>query len=357
MMEKKPLPATEITVALTSACNLSCRMCGQRGDRSQSPPRPASLDKETVKRVIDDTTAAAPSAGFYFWGGEPLLHPGLIELCRYAKSHHAYVDINTNGVYLKEYARALVESRVNALYISLDGPNRASCDEIRGEGVFDAAVRGVRAVLKYRGHCGQKQPEVHFVCTILASSYELLTDFVPLCRSLGVDGLCVQLPVYVTTAWGRSAAEMWKKLFVLEFNTWKAFDFPHLYQGIVPEKLAETLESLKSEARGFALNITPAGYSTKQLSEYFQDSEWISHSRQARCTKIDFRLNIQPDGNVTPCGDFTEYVCGNIYQEPLLDIWNGEKYRYFRDVINRSLLPNCYRCCELFDGRERSGDP
>jgi len=346
-------PPTEVTLALTSACNLRCRMCGQRGDAAVRPPRPAQLGIDTVKRVIDQAIDAAPRVGFYFWGGEPLLHPGLGEACIYAKDRGAYVDVNTNGVFLSKHALGLVQSGLDALYVSLDGPSASSCDAIRGLGTFDAALRGVHEVLECRNRLGLRHPEIYYVCTVLGANYLELPGFALLCRSSGVDGLCVQLPVYVTPEWGRATGAQWRSAYGIDLVSWRAFDHPHLRNGILSTQLASSLSALKADSRGFKLLITPYGYSCAQLSEYFDDVKWRMHSRHARCEKVYFRTNIQPDGSVTPCGDFPEYVCGNVLHEALTAIWNGEKYRRFREALAHALFPVCYRCCELFDGRER----
>jgi radical SAM protein with 4Fe4S-binding SPASM domain len=55
-----------------------------------------------------------------------------------------------------------------------------------------------------------------------------------------------------------------------------------------------------------------------------------------------------PNGDVATCRDYPDYVCGNIQKQGLLEIWNNDRYRKFRESLkNDGLLPICSRCCGL----------
>lgn len=58
-------------------------------------------------------------------------------------------------------------------------------------------------------------------------------------------------------------------------------------------------------------------------------------------------LRIDPAGNVLPCG-FIRKPFGNLLEQSLEDIWNGEAFRQFRIMLlGDNLLPACKRCCKL----------
>jgi len=51
------------------------------------------------------------------------------------------------------------------------------------------------------------------------------------------------------------------------------------------------------------------------------------------------------DSRYQSAEEFSEAVMGNVTRQPLLQIWNGEKYRDFRRVIKaRGFFPFCTRC-------------
>jgi len=54
-----------------------------------------------------------------------------------------------------------------------------------------------------------------------------------------------------------------------------------------------------------------------------------------------------PDGRVTPCRDYQDYVCGNVNDQDFYDIWHGDKYKEFRKKLKKGLMPVCTRCCGL----------
>lgn len=66
-----------------------------------------------------------------FSGGEPLLYKDCVSLVRHIKARRLPCIVLTNGVLLGRHAEGLVESGLDAIAVSLDGPE-AVHDEIRG---------------------------------------------------------------------------------------------------------------------------------------------------------------------------------------------------------------------------------
>ena len=69
-----------------------------------------------------------------------------------------------------------------------------------------------------------------------------------------------------------------------------------------------------------------------------------------RCPQPFQRLVIARDGRVSPCcADWNqEYIVGNIFENSLLEIWNGSKMQYMRNIQNKveldkiKICKNCY---------------
>lgn len=164
-------------------CNIACKHCfvsaGPKVDLHKM------MSVEQVERALDDG-AGAGMRSVWFTGGEPLLHPNILELVDLALAR-APLGILTNGMLITDgLADALAERFVRAPYnleirVSLDGRSPEENDRIRGRGVFDAACEGIRR-LAARG-----------VEPIVAAS--ILNDldgptqaqFADLLRSLGVS--------------------------------------------------------------------------------------------------------------------------------------------------------------------------
>ena len=122
-----PRPYT-MSIFPTFACNFKCRYCIQavpQEERKNTCNR-IMLSLDTYKKLIDDLIQMGePIPALHFGGhGEPLLHPDIIEMVRYAKEKNAakMVDIVTNGVLLhREMADGLIAAGVDRLRISIQG--------------------------------------------------------------------------------------------------------------------------------------------------------------------------------------------------------------------------------------------
>jgi sulfatase maturation enzyme AslB (radical SAM superfamily) len=125
-------------------CNLECRHCF-----NSSGPRETSFGLMTLDAVSQAIAAAAARAvrEIYFTGGEPFLHPQLLEMVACALAV-APTTVLTNGLLISDrIADTLAALATEARYslevrVSLDGHTEEMNDAIRGRGVFQLALAG-----------------------------------------------------------------------------------------------------------------------------------------------------------------------------------------------------------------------
>ncbi|HSB72617.1 MAG TPA: radical SAM protein [Candidatus Methylomirabilis sp.] len=127
-------------------CNLECTHCfNGSGPRE---PWLKSLDAATVRRAILEAETLGVKE-IYFTGGEPFLHPDLLDLLACALTA-APTTVLTNGTRITptvaDRLAALAASSPYSLEvrISLDDVDREKNDRVRGRGAFDKAVRALR---------------------------------------------------------------------------------------------------------------------------------------------------------------------------------------------------------------------
>jgi len=125
-------------------CNIECRHCF-----NSSGPRETSFGLMTLD-AVSRAVAAAAALGvrdIYFTGGEPFLHPQLLEMVTCALTA-APTTVLTNGMLISDrIADALAALANQAQYslevrVSLDGYTEDMNDAIRGRGVFRLALAG-----------------------------------------------------------------------------------------------------------------------------------------------------------------------------------------------------------------------
>ncbi|MDR1395996.1 MAG: radical SAM protein [Deltaproteobacteria bacterium] len=135
--DKKPV----IVWNLTRACNLACVHC-----YASAQPQPAAdeLSLTETRNLVDSLTGYGVPV-ILFSGGEPLMHPHLLDLVRRAVERGARAVLSTNGLLLDpEKAGRLKDLGLAYAGISLDGLGPAH-DAMRGKiGAFDGALRAIR---------------------------------------------------------------------------------------------------------------------------------------------------------------------------------------------------------------------
>jgi len=85
-------------IEITTRCQLSCEGCYRGCDNTVGEDAPF----EKSKKEIDELIRIRNIRSITIAGGEPLLHPYLDEIVRYAKKRGLFVVVLTNGVLLNE---------------------------------------------------------------------------------------------------------------------------------------------------------------------------------------------------------------------------------------------------------------
>jgi sulfatase maturation enzyme AslB (radical SAM superfamily) len=132
-------------------CNLTCHHCFI----SCSPHNHSfgNLDLATIARFLDESVALGVKE-YYFTGGEPFLHRDMTAILE-TTLRYGPATVLTNGTVFKdEWLARLAHAESASPYslefrVSIDGPDAATNDPIRGDGTFERALRGVRQLLQH----------------------------------------------------------------------------------------------------------------------------------------------------------------------------------------------------------------
>jgi MoaA/NifB/PqqE/SkfB family radical SAM enzyme len=369
-LENLPMP-TFVQLRVTNLCNLRCKMCGQWGDTGiyRADAEAAASDGERERsrireliglnrqmrladyaRLLDELAPFRPIISLF--GGEPLLYPDLLPLIREVKRHGLTCSLITNGGRLEEMARELVETGVDSIMVSIDGPSELH-DRIRGQsGSYARAAAGVRAVAHARDALGSAAPMLLAILPITELNLEDIAPALEGLRELPLDTVNVGLRWFVSKETGAVYERVMSETFGVTGSSWKGFDFDGADFAVTKgRQLTELVTLLKGLRRrrfldsalgrpwiSFVPDVPAEG-----VPGYFADAEkTFGHDL---CPVAWYFAQVEPDGQVCFCGDFPDYFIGNVRKTSFREIWTGERAGRFREKLAREPLPICSRCC------------
>jgi len=346
----------QLSLRITDVCNLRCIMCGQWGERGfLLDKKLAELKKEEVPperyiALLNDIKAHGHSPTVYLWGGEPMLYPGTLDIIRHSANLKLPTAIATNGTRMVHAAQTFAEAPLFLLQVSIDGHNAALHNAIRrsptGSDTFGEIMQGLEAVHAAREKAGRGLPLIASLTTISRENHEHLVDIYE-AVSPHVDLLVFYLSWWID----EEAASAHEVDYLRRFG-----ETPTLHRGWVggwkPENYACIDAQLNEiRARSARLGTPPAVIipnlgGVDNLQEYYTDH--ASNFGFERCISIYQAVEIDSNGDMSPCRDYHDYVVGNIKDHTVLELWNSERYKAFRrSMAKDGLMPACTRCCGL----------
>ena len=119
---------------ITGRCQLNCIHCYRPPEKKDK-----SLDLETIKRLIHELHSMEV-VGVQFIGGEPFMHPDLLEMLREAKRPGMKTEVITNGFGITTSKIDECSDLIDGLYVSLDGKREIHNRMRQNPKSFDFAV-------------------------------------------------------------------------------------------------------------------------------------------------------------------------------------------------------------------------
>jgi radical SAM protein len=164
---------------VTQACDLVCKHC-----RASAQEHAASdeLSTEQSLALIDEVAKFERKPTMVFTGGDPLKRGDLFQLIRYAVERGIQTALTPSATPLatREAFECAKESGVQALGISIDGPNAVVHDAFRG---FDGSFAKTLEMLDF---AKQLQFPVQVNTSITRRNFDLLDDVAELLADQGI---------------------------------------------------------------------------------------------------------------------------------------------------------------------------
>lgn len=282
----------QIHLHITSRCNLTCDHC--LGECS--PSEQAHLGRKKIFALIDQSRALGATT-LVLSGGEPLLHPDIKNILRYA-ADRMKIHFATNGTLIDaSWAAFLAETPVH-IQISLDGPAPEIHDSIRGPGTFAKTVEAIGRLQK----AGAKS-RLTLATTMMNQNIRNLDETIALARRLEIPRIRF-LPLLrrgrALLDWPKLEAEQGIELSERFYDRVRRSDF-----GRMP-----------------ALRISSglSGFVPQPSEHPFGDDVWCP---------IGSQLIVAADGRAYACGLLCrkDFVLGDTHRLPLSRILESRKWK------------------------------
>jgi MoaA/NifB/PqqE/SkfB family radical SAM enzyme len=124
-----------ICFRVTRYCNARCGFC-------LAPPDGAHPDAETLIARLDWVLARGVRT-VHFCGGEPTIHPAIVQLIEHSHCRHAKTRLTTNGIAISDEMVRVLRARRTDVKISLHG-DREHHNQIVGCDAFDRTTENLR---------------------------------------------------------------------------------------------------------------------------------------------------------------------------------------------------------------------
>lgn len=138
-----------VDIKISFRCNNLCGFCAQGHKRDLYPDRSAATVTAELKKAYKSGVR-----GVVFTGGEPSLHPSILDFIRTArKTGFKSIQLQTNGRTLAypAFCRELVNAGITELGPSLHGASALTHDALTGaKGSFTQSVAGIANAVKTR---------------------------------------------------------------------------------------------------------------------------------------------------------------------------------------------------------------
>jgi len=347
----------QCSIRITDVCNLRCHTCGQWGDSgflkscSLKELKSQEVPPERYLELLRDLKSHGHSPSVYLWGGEPMLYKGSVEILEEAARLSMPPSIATNGTGIAENAERLVQAPMFLIQISVDGPDAATHNASRPGATssidnFATINKAINRILELRREKRQRLPLLAALTTINNLNYNRLVDIYDVFRNK-VDVCVFYLAWWIDEISAERHSNDFKERFGFRptkhfgwIGNWRPPDY-----GVLSAQL-KMLSKYAASLSGPAVVIMPPLTEVKDLETYYSDHE--CRFGFDRCVSIFSAVEINSNGDMSPCRDYHDFVVGNIKEKTITELWNSELYKKFRKSLSqKGLMPVCTRCCGL----------
>ena len=275
----------------TNICNLNCPICPTGNDYHNKNIK-GSMTFQQFRNIIDIVKDFLGHINLWRFG-EPFLAPDIIKMINYVGKNNILIKVHTNGNILDKKIMDQFKKnyRLNITF-SIDGIKQKSYGYYRKDGDLKKVLDNLSYLVNLKEKYNLFNVQIIWQFLVMKTNEHEISDVRKLAKKMKVDEL---------------------RLKTIGINK-KNFR----YNDFVPKNKKYQRENNKY------INLKECSYINPGMP------------------------NILWNGDILPCCMYypdKQYIMGNALKENLLDIWNSEKYKKFREDYKNGINDFCNNIC------------
>ncbi|MCI5150815.1 MAG: SPASM domain-containing protein, partial [Candidatus Electrothrix sp. MAN1_4] len=251
------------------------------------------------------------------FGGEPLLYPSFFNLLEMFQRNMISPKIATNGILLTpEVVDKLVDYGVGSIQISIDTLNHSVFRQLTG-----GCAQELKKILDNLNYLLKSPIRTVVSSTITSINLKEIPYILDSLFDIGVDSYTT----YLLTPGSTNHNEKKCRLSCSE----------------LPVLLEKLLASYNKTSQTRIVDVNYPWFVKTNIYKKWSDKiELRCHG----CGAGLYTLSIKSNGDVSPCicNGSKKFVCGNIRESSVKEIWNSEKLKLYH--LNNLQVPECKGC-------------
>jgi radical SAM protein with 4Fe4S-binding SPASM domain len=306
----------KVMISPTDYCNLRCRFCWRHAKNKKYGELNFKKINEILKNCKELGTKIIDLTG----GGEAFFRKDILKILMLVKDHGFVGTLTSNGTLLnEEKIKEIVRMGWDDISISLDNHEPKINDYIRGDGVFQKAIKTINDFEKAKRKFKSELPFLRINCVINRLNYISLDKMVELANNLRIKAINFST--------------------LVEFETNKEFWMRKVNKKDLKKFLQKAFQ--KSKKLGIHTNL-----------DSIMKFGVLEHEKPEFCFAPWLMAFINASGKVMVCctlASLNSNIIGDVKNFSFSDIWFGKEMERFRKKVKEGKLPEeCKKCIPEF---------
>jgi MoaA/NifB/PqqE/SkfB family radical SAM enzyme len=279
-----------ITLEITSSCNLKCCHCYVE-DRLSKHFGVRQLNVNTIKKIINQAKSLN-AVTVTLTGGEPMLHSGFVDIIKLVKKVGFIVFLKTNGTLINSDNIEILKKYVDKVTLSRYGFSRMTYETVTGvNGSYDKYCRAIKLLEQF------SVPYEENIILLKENESEI-DDFIS------------------------SGYKIEKYISIHKENPYAAKHRP-------------------SDSALYKYYYNLLNHSQMDFPDFFADEGNCNNRAVCNCGTCS--LTINANGEINPCTNF-DFTFGNVKNTTIKSAWNSPTKKEIMDYCKVSSFCKCLHC-------------